>query len=197
MKNSLSSSPYRSLAQRLETWGFSWGGLRDNRHGEWWVIAQMLLIGLHLLPAFPSPRALGLDWPLPLRLVGVLTFLVGLVLAAQGALNLGENLSPLPEPMPGGSLVTEGAYQRCRHPLYQAVLICSLGVVLALGSLLHLGLLLALATVLSLKARREERRLCQLFPAYPAYRASTPAIVPFLPVLDWRSAPAEPAPPAA
>ena len=88
------SPPSRSLAQRLQAWGFSWGGLRDNRHGEWWVIAQMLLIGLHLLPAFPSPRALGFAWPLPLRLVGLLIFLVGLALAAQGALNLGENLSP-------------------------------------------------------------------------------------------------------
>jgi protein-S-isoprenylcysteine O-methyltransferase Ste14 len=189
------SAPSRSLGQRLQMWGFSWGGLRDNRHGEWWVMAQMLLIGLHLLPAFPTPQALGLAWPLPLRLMGLLIFLVGLVLAAQGALNLGENLSPLPEPMPGGTLVTEGAYRRCRHPLYQAVLICSLGVVLALGSLVHLGLLLALAIVLSLKARREERRLCQLFPGYQTYRASTPAIVPYLPGLNWRSAPAEPATP--
>jgi protein-S-isoprenylcysteine O-methyltransferase Ste14 len=61
--------------------------------------------------------------------------LIGLVIAAQGALNLGDSLSPLPEPMPGASLVTEGAYSRCRHPLYQSLLLCSLGVTLALGSL--------------------------------------------------------------
>ena len=40
-----------------------------------------------------------------------------------------------------------GAYGRCRHPLYQSLLLCSL------------GLLLALVTVLSLKARREGQRL--------------------------------------
>jgi len=34
----------RSLSQRLQAWGFSWGGLLDNRHGEWWVMAQMALI---------------------------------------------------------------------------------------------------------------------------------------------------------
>jgi len=45
--------------------------------------------------------------------------------------------------MPGAVLVTEGAYGRCRHPLYQSLLICSLGVAIALGSVLHLGLLLA------------------------------------------------------
>ena len=174
------------LNERMQKWGFSWEGLRDNRHGEWWVIAQMLLIASICCRPSPLPAALGIHWPLPLRLVGVLTFLMGLVLAAQGALNLGESLSPLPEPMPGGSLVTEGAYDRCRHPLYQAVLICSLGVMLALGSLLHLGLLLALATVLSLKARREEQRLCPCFAAIPTIMTSTPAIVPFLPGLDWR-----------
>lgn len=89
--------------------------------------------------------------------------------------------------MPGTALVKDGAYDRCRHPLYQSVLICSLGVTLALGSLLHLALLLALTIVLVRKAHWEEIRLCQLHPDYPAYLASTPAIVPFMPGLDWRS----------
>jgi protein-S-isoprenylcysteine O-methyltransferase Ste14 len=93
----------------------------------------------------------------------------------------------LPEPIPGADLVTEGAYGRCRHPLYQSLLLCSLGVVLLLGSLLHLGLLVALGVVLALKARREEQRLCLSHPSYPAYRQSTPAIIPHLPGLDWRT----------
>jgi protein-S-isoprenylcysteine O-methyltransferase Ste14 len=173
------------LNERMQKWGFSWEGLRDNRHGEWWVVGQMVLIAAHWLPPTPPPSALGIHWPLAMRLLGGLTFLIGLALGAQGALNLGNSLSPLPEPMPGAPLVTEGAYARCRHPLYQALLICSLGVTIALGSLLHLGLLLALATLLSLKARREEQRLCQLHPGYAEAMASTPAIVPFVPGLDW------------
>jgi protein-S-isoprenylcysteine O-methyltransferase Ste14 len=82
--------------------------------------------------------------------------------------------------------VTSRAYARCRHPLYQAVLLCSLGVVLALGSLLHLALLLGLCAVLGGKARREERMLLRLHPDYASYRAATPAIIPGLPWLDWR-----------
>jgi protein-S-isoprenylcysteine O-methyltransferase Ste14 len=179
---------WQSLTERLQRWGFSWEGLRDNRHGEWWVLAQLLVIAAHLLPPTPPPSSLGLDWPLPLRIAGIGIFAVGLLLAAQGALSLGDSLSPLPDPIPGAALVTDGAYGRCRHPLYQSLLICSLGVVLALGSLLHLGLLLALVVVLGIKARREEARLCAVHPTYPAYRASTPAIIPFLPWLDWRSA---------
>jgi protein-S-isoprenylcysteine O-methyltransferase Ste14 len=175
-----------SPAERLQRWGFSWQGLRDNRHGEWWLLAQLLLIAAHLLPPTPPPAALGLAWPLPLRIVGLLLFLLGLVQAGRGAWDLGESLSPLPEPMSGAPLVTSGVYGRCRHPLYQSLLIASLGVVLAFGSLLHLALLLALAAVLGGKARREERALCRAHPGYEAYREMTPAIVPHLPWLDWR-----------
>lgn len=177
---------FQTVQDRLQRWGFSWAGLRDNRHGEWWVLAQMALIGAHALPPEPPLSALGLPWPLALRVAGVAVIVVALVSGAQGAFNLGDSLSPLPEPIPGAALVTEGAYGRCRHPLYQALVLASLGVTLVLGSLLHLGLLLALCVVLALKARREEQRLCLSHPDYPAYRRTTPAIIPHLPGLDWR-----------
>lgn len=174
-----------SVQDQLHRWGFSWEGLRDNRRGEWWLIAQLALIAAHLLPPTPPPSALGLVWPLAPRLLGWSVFALGLLLAAQAVGSLGASLTPLPEPMPSAALVTTGAYGRCRHPLYQAVVLCSLGVALALGSLLHLALLLTLSAVLSGKARREERRLLELYPGYAAYRASTPAILPAVPGLDW------------
>ena len=127
----------------LKGWQFSWGGWLDNRHGEWWLLAQLLLIAATLLPAWPAPGSWGYAWPLPLALAGVLLLLVGLALAAQAFWRLGPSLTPLPDPKPGAALVTSGAYGRCRHPLYQAVLLCELGVALALGSLFHLGLFLA------------------------------------------------------
>lgn len=173
-------------AGRWRRWGFSWQGLADNRRGEWWLIAQLLLIAAHLLPATPPPAALGLAWPPALGWLGWGLLAGGLALAGRALLHLGASLTPLPEPMADAPLVTDGAYGRCRHPLYQAVLLCSLGVVLATGSLLHLGLLLALAAVLAGKAHREEARLLALHPDYAAYRAGTAAIVPGLPGLDWR-----------
>ena len=167
-------------------WGLSWGGWLDNRHGEWWLLAQLLLIGLHLLPPWPAPGAWGYAWPLPLAIVGVALLLVGLALALQAFTGLGASLTPLPDPKPGAALVTRGPYRRCRHPLYQAILLCSVGVGLALGSLLHLALLLALVAVLGGKARREEGQLLPLHPDYPAYRAATAAIIAGVPWLDWR-----------
>ena len=170
----------------LQRWGFSWQGLLDNRRGEWWLIGQLLLIVAQLLPATPSPAALGIAWPPALSLLGWATLALALLLAVQALLRLGASLTPLPEPMAGAALVTEGAYARCRHPLYQAILIGCLGMTLALGSLLHLALLLSLALLLAGKAHREERRLLAIHPGYAAYRLVTPAILPGVPGLDWR-----------
>jgi len=178
--------PATGLPALLSRWGFSAGGWLDNRHGEWWLLAQLLLLLALLLPPLPPPAALGLAWPLAPRLLGAALLVLALGQAALALLRLGASLTPLPEPMPGASLVTSGLYSRCRHPLYQAILIGALAMALLLGSLLHLLLLLALALVLGGKARREERALVACHPAYPAYRAVTPAIVPHLPWLDWR-----------
>jgi hypothetical protein len=31
-------------------WGLSWAGWLDNRRGEWWLAAQLVLIAAHLFP---------------------------------------------------------------------------------------------------------------------------------------------------
>ena len=53
-------------------WGFSWGGWLDNRRGEWWLLAQLLLITAHLLPVRPAPASFGVAiWPKPLSLIHI------------------------------------------------------------------------------------------------------------------------------
>ncbi len=168
-------------------WGLSWAGWFDNRRGEWWLAAQLALIAAHLLPVWPVPAFWGLvSWSRLLLGLGLLLLVVGLIRAVQALLSLGASLSPLPVPKQHNQLICTGVYSHCRHPMYQAVLICSLGVVVATGSLVHLGLLLALAVVLRGKARFEELALRQLHPDYVAYATSTPAIVRDCPGLDWR-----------
>jgi protein-S-isoprenylcysteine O-methyltransferase Ste14 len=170
----------------FRSWGLSWGGWLDNRRGEWWLLAQLTLVALLLLPAWPAPAALGLSWPWALRITGAAALVAAVVLALVAFLSLGASLTPLPDPKPGAALVTSGIYGWARHPLYQAILLGALGMAVAQGSPLHLALLLALAAVLGGKARREERQLLVQHPDYAAYRRSTPAIVPGLPWLDWR-----------
>ena len=168
-------------------WGFSWGGWWDNRRGEWWLMAQLLLIAAHLLPVWPAPASWGLEsWPRSLFGVGLFLLALGLVRAIQALFCLGSSLSPLPAPKTTNQLIRTGPYSQCRHPLYRAVLICSAGVVIATGSLLHLALLISLALVLRGKARFEEAGLRQVHADYDQYAAITPAIIGVVPGLDWR-----------
>jgi protein-S-isoprenylcysteine O-methyltransferase Ste14 len=172
------------MRQLLQRWGFTPAGLISNRHGEWWLLAQLLLIAALAAPPFAPMGVQG--WPWPLRLLGASTLGLGLVLVLLAFRDLGASLTPLPDPMPGAALRTEGSYRRCRHPLYQALLLAGLGWTLLLGSLQHLLLLIALAVVLVGKARREEAQLLRQHPAYADYAAITPAILPGMPWLDWR-----------
>ncbi|MFM7452544.1 MAG: S-isoprenylcysteine methyltransferase, partial [Cyanobium sp.] len=75
----------------LSRWGLSWGGWLDNRRGEWWLLAQLLLIAAHLLPPWPAPGSWGTAWPLPIALGGAVLFGVGLLLALQAFLRLGAS----------------------------------------------------------------------------------------------------------
>ena len=68
MSSSLAEQLSEKLTEKLAQWGFSWQGLRDNRHGEWWLLGQLSLIALHLLPPLPAPASYGIVWPLALRL---------------------------------------------------------------------------------------------------------------------------------
>ena len=172
--------------QAFRGWGLSWDGWINNRRGEWWLLAQLALITCHLLSAWPKPEFFGISWPHAAQLTGLIILAIGLGLAVQGFLTLGPSLSPLPDPKPGAVLITTGVYASCRHPLYRAVLVCSLGVVIALASLFHLLLFLALVSVLTGKARREERALLRMLPSYADYMKTTAAIVAHCPGLDWR-----------
>ena len=172
--------------ESFQGWGLSWRGWLNNQKGEWWLLAQGVLICAHILPTWPSELFQAWSWPVWLHVTGLIVFAVGLGLAVQGFLALGPSLSPLPDPKPKAALITTGVYGHCRHPLYRAVVICSLGVVLAKGSLLHLGLFVLLVAVLNGKAHREEERLCNVHPDYLQYCSHTPAIVPGIPGLDWR-----------
>ena len=159
----------------MRDWGLSWGGWLDNRRGEWWLLGQLVLIGLDIaLPAWPS------QWraPLGVLVAGGLVLIGGLVLAAVAFVQLGSSLTPLPEPMPNAELKAQGLYGFCRHPLYLAVLVCALGLALIKGGVLHPLLLLALAVLLRGKAQREEQALLRHYPDYATYQQRVPAFFP-------------------
>jgi len=87
-------------------------------------------------------------------------------------------LTPNPIPRIDGHLETKGLYALVRHPIYSAVLLAMLGVVVWGAGVWHLvfyGLLLAL---LGVKARAEERLLLERYPEYAEYGSRVGRFVP-------------------
>jgi len=189
MKSPLQKGSSRLIVLACSNWGLRWRGFIDNKKGEWWLIAQLLLITAHAmpaLPALPTLKKFGFNWAEPFMIIGFCFLLLGIVIISRAFLSLGVNLSPLPEPKDGASLVTLGSYKNCRHPLYKGLIISSTGVMFTLGSMLHLFLLICLCALLIGKAKREEQYLQRKYPEYRNYLSRTPAIIQSIPFLDWR-----------
>ena len=163
------------MSRNTQAW---WRGTR----GEWWVVAQVILIAAVFLapPTLPGVPV----WPGALirvsTVAGALLVLAGTGLFLAGLLRLGTNLTPLPYPTARATLIQSGPYRFVRHPIYSG------GIALAYGwALLVCGsLTLAYATVLLVffdaKATREERWLTERFPEYPAYQRRVRKLIPFI-----------------
>jgi protein-S-isoprenylcysteine O-methyltransferase Ste14 len=155
-----------------------WKGVR----GEWYVLAQFVLIGLVLLgPRTCCGRPHGSSsWPSVVPIVGaVLTCLGGLLMGAA-ALNLGASLTPWPRPRESTTLVTTGPYRLVRHPIYGGGLLAALGWALVVQSFLTLGYVGLLLVLMDLKSRREERWLLEKFPEYREYQRRVSKLIPFV-----------------
>ena len=187
MKRSTQKASSRSLVLAFSNWGFSWGGILDNRKGEWWLIGQIILITGHVIPTWPAFLHLGIVWPIWMTFLGRCLLLLGIFKSTKAFITLGENLSPLPTPKAGANMVQIGSYKSCRHPLYQGILLSSCGVTLALGSIFHALLFLSLTALLINKAKREEVLLRKKYIDYEQYLETTPAILKGIPFLDWHS----------
>jgi len=147
--------------------------------GEGWVIIQGFL-----LVAIAAAGMIGPAWSGDLRTVtaalGLVLIAAGAVLLGRGIVDLRENLTALPHPRDGASLVESGAYRLVRHPIYGGLIIGSVGWGLLTASPLALGLSAVLLGFFDLKSRREEAWLAERFGDYAAYRARTKRFIPWL-----------------
>ncbi len=166
----------------FKQWGFtadSWKGQR----GEYWVLAQMLLLlGFVLVPAYqPVARA-----TLPAAVqYGVWAIAAGLgwfaaVLLGKGLIDLGPNLTPLPYPREDGVLVQTGVYGLVRHSLYSGLILGTLAYSLGSLSLSHFAITIALFLVLNAKATQEEVWLEARYPDYGDYRQRVKKLIPWI-----------------
>jgi protein-S-isoprenylcysteine O-methyltransferase Ste14 len=154
----------------------------QGKRGEWYVVVQAALFVLVIF----GPRTLrvALLWsspdPQPGSLVGILFLLTGLLFAATGVFNLGNNLTPLPCPKEDATLVRTGAYRFVRHPIYSGIIFMAFGWSLWVHGWLTFGYALLLFVFLDIKSRREELWLKEKFPEYSAYQKRVRKLIPFV-----------------
>ncbi len=147
--------------------------------GEGWVVAQFALFGLIAVTGTSGPA-----WSGPARVVGLLLGAAliagGGALVIRGALDLRENLTAFPRPLPEARLVDTGSYGLVRHPIYGGLVVVTAGWGLATASPVALAGAALLFVFFDLKARREERWLAERFEGYAAYRSRTRKLLPWV-----------------
>lgn len=95
------------------------------------------------------------------------------------AMRLG-NFNVTPDVKAEGRLVRRGPYRWIRHPMYAALLLIALPLVVTDFTWGRALTLVALAAVLVLKLSYEEKLLNQAFTEYAAYQQQTKRLIPFV-----------------
>jgi protein-S-isoprenylcysteine O-methyltransferase Ste14 len=114
------------------------------------------------------------------RLPGALVFAAGVGLYRWGATALGDALSPLVAPHPGGRLVTGGPYRVVRHPMYLGQLAIAVGAPATLGCRWAFAVSFAAAIVLFVRIGMEENALALEYAEYRVYQARSKRLLPFV-----------------
>lgn len=166
----------------LTDWGFTREGWRTGQHGEYWVVAQtLLLLGLLVLPVYrlpgisPTPLAWAIAQGGAIALGGLAAILLG-----KGVLDLGKSLTPLPYPKADGQLTQTGIYGLVRHPIYSGVVLLVVSLALFQLSVTHGLAAIAVLLFFNAKASREERWLTEKYADYPTYQTRVKKLIPWI-----------------
>lgn len=85
-----------------------------------------------------------------------------------------------PDVADGAKLITNGPYKYIRHPMYSAVLVICLGLILSNINVLSLVFYALLLIDLIFKINYEEKSLVSSFSEYKQYMKKTKRIIPFI-----------------
>jgi protein-S-isoprenylcysteine O-methyltransferase Ste14 len=151
-----------------------------NERGEWYVLAQgVLMVFVLAAPGFDR-FAWREPWSVASLVAGDALVIAGIVLGVGGVVRLGRNLTPYPRPKRDATLVEEGVYSVVRHPIYAGLALAAIGWGLLWRSPTTLALAAALLVFFDIKSRREELWLVEAFPRYADYRRRVKKLIPFI-----------------
>lgn len=91
-----------------------------------------------------------------------------------------SHLNILPDLKDNNRLITSGPYQLIRHPMYTAVLLVTLMLVINHLTWWRAGFWLVLIVDLNFKFRYEEKLLLAKYPEYSDYISKTKRLIPFI-----------------
>jgi protein-S-isoprenylcysteine O-methyltransferase Ste14 len=164
----------------LSDWGITTNWWRGDR-GEYWVIAQGVLLLIFALIPPNIPGFIDLDASVRQYLRWILTAIfsiLAIVFLGRSLFDLGQNLTPLPHPRDEGQLVKTGIYGLVRHPLYSGVIYLTLAYTSWQMSWVHLLGSIVLFVFFDAKSRKEEVWLTEKFPDYTNYSTSVKKLIP-------------------
>lgn len=147
--------------------------------GGWWVVAQVIVImGVVLAPESVGPSIPGGNL---VKVIGAVLAGAGVIEATVGLLQLGDRLTPFPEPLDGGGIIRNGVFSLARHPIYGGIVLGITGLAVFRASFLSVGVALVASAFFWLKAGREEIRLLRRFSDYAEYQQETRArLIPWV-----------------
>jgi len=145
--------------------------VKQNAYPKLLVLLQFTLIGLMVLFSHAVLSSM----------IGVSIFLIGLIIGLWAIdHNKRGNFNIQPKLKEGCQLVTTGAYNYIRHPMYTSVIFMMLGVLVSTPTLLEFLLFTTLIMVLVLKAKREEKLWCGHDKEYILYKKRTKLFIPYI-----------------
>jgi protein-S-isoprenylcysteine O-methyltransferase Ste14 len=166
----------------LSDWGITTNWWRGNR-GEYWVIAQGVLLLVFALIPPNRPNSIELDssvWQYTSWILTAIFSILAIVFLGRSLFDLGQNLTPLPHPRDEGQLVKTGIYGIVRHPLYSGVIYLALAYASRQMSWVHLVGSIVLFVFFDAKSRIEEVWLIEKFSDYSNYATSVKKLIPWI-----------------
>ena len=143
----------------------------DNVKSYLFISIQFACIGYLL---FSGPLFANNSWLFLLEILGIGLAFWAVVSMSQSKLNV------FPDVKNGATLIQSGPYKKVRHPMYSALIVIFLALIVDEFSIVRLLVYLALTVTLVAKQFYEEGLLKKEFGQYKYYQENTWRFIPFV-----------------